>query len=564
MTESAQLLKFPSPFSLEKGRETRPAGVQLDELLSAPDVEARVAAFDPIHLHELIHEVGLSDAMDIALLTTPEQFQVFTDLDAWNRDRFDVERSEQWMDVLLQLDDTRFEAVFDALDPEILPLYLMNHLIVWLFERGENPPVVPDEENRPLIESPCHTYLIQYPADEDLATKARELVSRLYQVLGTSNGALMLESTRWELQSDLEETAYRFRNARLEDFGFRSREDAMWILSPLDPLELRAQVANLGGKEELTVGQLGQLPRRWLDALVAADDRFFITRCLEQLDEPHWKAVESQLVALGNTVACAVDVEAGDRVAVSNVFSDAVSTVSIGMEYCCTSSLTEGVEALKKMPLSSFHRAGRGILLKIRKQALDILAGGQVTVVEGSTSLLSRLESETLEALTSARGVRSPHSGEPLRRYAEVDEAIGVLLGIAAKELLFFQILGLQLDAIKALALTDGLAVGPGGVTFGNLLSTLVLRASRQDSKEPPPIATLLTPLTVAELSTDVELWGRAFEAFKTGLESRLQEALRATLRAFIDQAAKEVAEQLGGITGTPEPRYITAVLVME
>jgi len=171
---------------------------------------------------------------------------------------------------------------------------------------------------------------------------------------------------------------------------------------------------------------------------------------------------------------------------------------------------------------------------------------------------------ETLEALTSARGVRSPHSGEPLRRYAEVDEAIGVLLGIAAKELLFFQILGLQLDAIKALALTDGLAVGPGGVTFGNLLSTLVLRASRQDSKEPPPIATLLTPLTVAELSTDVELWGRAFEAFKTGLESRLPEALRATLRAFIDQAAKEVAEQLGGITGTPEPRYITAVLVME
>lgn len=564
MTESSPLLKFPSPFALERGREHLPAAVELDALLSDPDVEARVAELDPIHLHEMLHEVGLFDAIDIALLATPEQFQIFTDLDAWNRDRFDIERSEPWMDILLKLDDKRFEAVFDSLDPEILPLYLMSHLIVWLFDPQDNPPVVPDEENRPLIESPCHTYLIQYPADEDLATKLRELVTKIYEVLGTRNGALLLESTRWELQSDLEETAYRFRNARLEDYGFRSREDAMWILSPLEPLELRAQVANLADKEELVVGQPGRLPKRWMEALAKADDRFFITRCLDGLDESRWRAAEAQLVALGNTAACAVDVEAGDRVAVSKVFSDAVGTTSIGLEYCCNSSVTDGIEALKKIPLSSFHRAGRGILLKLRKQALDFVARGQLSVLEGATSLLSRVESETLEALASPRGVRVAATGEAPRRYSEVDEAIQTLLGIAAKELLFFQILGLDIDAIKAVALSDHLAVGPGGVTFGNILSTLVLRASRQEASTPPPIATLLSPLTVQELSTDGELWTRAFEAFKTGLMPRLPEALRSTLEAFIDQTAEEVRQQLAGISGVADPRFINAVLLLE
>src|SRR5205085_1201858 len=47
--------------------------------------------------------------------------------------------------------------------------------------------------------------------------------------------ARLIESTRWEVPTELEETAYQFRAARLEDLGFPQLYEAMKIFAFVDP-----------------------------------------------------------------------------------------------------------------------------------------------------------------------------------------------------------------------------------------------------------------------------------------------------------------------------------------
>src|SRR5690606_20850084 len=99
----------------------------------------------------------------------------------------------------------------------------------------------PDHLQGNVALSPDNAYWIVYPEDEDAAALMRALVNRLYEV-DYPLAWTLFEATRWELTSEMEESAFRWRTSRMEELGYVSFEEALEVYHTLNPVQFREQV----------------------------------------------------------------------------------------------------------------------------------------------------------------------------------------------------------------------------------------------------------------------------------------------------------------------------------
>src|SRR5579883_1773386 len=70
-------------------------------LLERPDAERYLPTLPVQDVYYAIQEVGLADAAELVALASPEQLRGFLDLDAWERDRFEVDKARPWLEHLI-------------------------------------------------------------------------------------------------------------------------------------------------------------------------------------------------------------------------------------------------------------------------------------------------------------------------------------------------------------------------------------------------------------------------------------------------------------------------------
>lgn len=542
---------------------------RLDALLSATDAPRAVARTNPLELYELIHQVGLRDAIDVAVLATPHQLQTFADLDCWYRDRFESTRLKPWLEVYLQLEDERFGRLYEELDPEVLPLFLQEHMTVWLPDSDGNAPEgIDDEDTRPLEPSPCNTYWLQYPEDEDTSRLCRALIDRIYAVLGVDKAWLIFEACRWELRSQMEESAYHFRAARLEDYGFRRFEEALAVYAVQDPVALRKSLASLDSTSEkihlvALPDALMRLPRSLLEKLArvaeSGGEETFLERCLASVEPGRWAIIEQQLLSLANMAASADLVEPSDREAVAEHFGRTVGTLNIGLEFIAERDLERGLRALSCLPLRQVFSAGHALLLKLQRQARELVERGHLTVTAQRASLLAADEQDLIDALLLPRPMRSLLTDEPFRTHAEVEATAQRLADIAFRELLFFGILGVSREELERIASIPQLVHGAEGMSFEKLFATLVLNSHLGRPR--------LQPFAPGELPRARELLESAFAGFDevqlVPADHPGAAAIRAAAIRFAAGVARGVLDELGQDEVALEPTMIGSVLAL-
>ncbi|MDR0965882.1 MAG: DUF6178 family protein, partial [Myxococcales bacterium] len=113
---------------------------RLDLLLDAADIDTLVPSMPAEQLFFMVQGVGLSDALELVHLSSPEQFVSFIDLDAWKRDELSVEKVITWLRAAgTDADDERFERKLAALDIEVLERMLQSALRIWDLEETPDP-----------------------------------------------------------------------------------------------------------------------------------------------------------------------------------------------------------------------------------------------------------------------------------------------------------------------------------------------------------------------------------------------------------------------------------------
>jgi hypothetical protein len=336
-----------------------PAAHRAALLELAPLPEALIPRMPPAELVFTAKALGLHDAGWLLEHATEEQLVACLDLDGWSGDLPERGKLDDWLAALAHAGEPTLLRAARALDMELLVLEVRARARVTLKPNGDDswePPVG------------AHTldgqfYLEPLRDDDDFA----DLISFLRVLFEHEYWTYyrLLQGAQWELDSDAEEWALRWRDGRLQDLGFPPFEDAKRIYAFVKPDQLGA----LPKADELRPVGEWDLPV-WMPNLpVSRDQELALFRGLAQLGEDERRARGFELMALANRVAMADGLPLGDAESLPTALEKAARVASRGLEHLAQANGVTLPEVLRRSALERLFRVGHQ--LDVREQVLS-------------------------------------------------------------------------------------------------------------------------------------------------------------------------------------------------
>lgn len=293
--------------------------------------------------------IGLADAAWLLAYATPEQVTACVDLDAWSQTDLvpDRERLGTWLAALAAAGEPALLASARSLDPELLVLWLRDRLEVWL-KTNEDDWVPPDGSS--TLEG---QFFFRARRDGDDLSEVRAFLDVLFREDYWTYFRLM-QGVTWELESDTEEWALRWRNGRLEDLGFPTQEEALSLYSivPARSLdELAAAPAEPSAVDFRLPIWMPRLP-------VSSTAAHSLWRALAALAPDERRAYLLAFLTLANRVAVADKLPLGDADSIAQAIEKAVSFASAGLDHLVAAHGVSPTEALRRTTLERLFRVG--------------------------------------------------------------------------------------------------------------------------------------------------------------------------------------------------------------
>jgi len=399
----------------------------------------------------VLHEVGLAEGAPLLAEATPEQVQIVLDFALWERDRIGDGPLGEWLEALSVAPPERIGDWLAGLDSELVGLILRRGARIYDLSQ-EEPPEEPEGIAYP---TPDRLFVLDVHAgaqggapgeEHDPAAALIRLVDSLYRADRTL-ARRMLVAARAELDSELEESAYRWRQARMSDLGFADYYEALEVYSELDPAGVSVEDGG-AGPEAPRPAPRGDVRDDALRVPTALAERLRDTaaspfaRAAQKIGDA--RAVEelrAALVALTNRVLAADRVAPGDDVAVGATLERMAATLDLAIERLAAGDDERGAQALRSLPLVRVFRLGFSLTGRVRRLALALRAEGPFG--PRGFELAEPDDAAVLEAVTAARPMfprileDRPAAGErPFRTLADVARAAAAVERAAAAQAL--------------------------------------------------------------------------------------------------------------------------------
>lgn len=482
---------------------------RLARILDDPQAIERVQKMPGQDLYLLIHDLGLADGYDLVPMASPEQFQTFIDFDgmAIVGDGTPEIREDDvgaWLSALfLDMDDEmaadgtnaeRFDKIA-ALDTELLQLWVAEaYDVIALFE--DEDPIV--DTDRPLVKTPDGQYLL-------VAKKAdgfSPLIAQMLDLCWRQDPALarlLVEGARHDTRTVLTEDAWHFREARMEDLGFFTFDEARVAFARVD------RHAPWPTLDRLAERAVGAAPREvaslTLRSRLQASGSDFFARALAQLVDlvpqatlaPLLDQLSMEAAAVVNRLVTAQGGEPSNTQALPGSLALFRAGVSLALEERTREQLGGGdetgrarsaAELVLHTPLLHLFRVGHSLALERRARYRAVAsrlatAGGRMLLADGAAESMRALMAvppkfvappETDSVQTAAARVGEPVPFGTMRQLEIIDTLLGEVAFLATD---FFALTGLS-NHDAALPPT-----GDYGVIFNTLLAHRAIASER-------------------------------------------------------------------------------------
>jgi hypothetical protein len=555
---------------LGRGRKQRRA----DVILSGPEPERAVRALPGDEFYYVVHELGLNDAGDILALARPEQIQAALDFALWERSELVPERVAEWLEALAEAPPERISAWVQGLDVELFALLLRKASQIYDLSQEEPP----DEPVGTLYPTPDGLFVLDVwgvvgaegaPADEQTeAPSSARAIIRIVDSLYRGDRHLarrLLVGTRSELDSELEELAYRWRQGRMEDLGFADYYEALEVYRPLDPATVRIGESKPGSLRvrPTDVRDGVDAPSRAPSALVER---------ISHGDSPFSRAVQGvssadevselhfALVALTNRVLAADRVTPGDDAAVSATLDRLLATLDLAVELLARGDAEREIEAVRTIALVRLFRLGVSLINKVKTLATTLRRKGPFAAA--GAALVEPEEALVLEAVLRHRPLFAgildeppSNADRPFRSLADLARATAAIERAAATQALL-----LGLGVTPALLgpgspLLEDTGVEVAAVDAGLLARTALVQRILRPSSPQPGQPMILEALDEKDV--------RDFEALVGGQGGpvKLPEVLAKKAKAILDAASPG---RLAGAASAVAERWLAGLAPLE
>ena len=452
---------------------------KVDLLLSAPDPEALVQSIPEHELYLAVLEVGPDDAAEVVALASPEQFRHFVDLGAWPRrdEGPDPRAVLRWLHLAREgggHSDRARQRYLDKLaelDAEMRSLVLRKAMRVHDLQE-ETDPAVADPGR--TFRTPEGRYLVEFLPEGGEFGTLKQLLDDLYaeDVLGTTR---LLESLRWEVPTELEETARRWRDGRLRDLGFPELEEALAFYARPS----RTPTSSLTSSPTPTPTSTS------LAARLQPTAANLLESALSRLDGDARDRAEEGLVYALNAALVASGVSMDEPEEVRAALGDARATLSLGLETLSGGDPGRAAAALTERPVRDIFQAGLAEPYRLQSRARRVAQSARLPQAQNVT-LLDPPLSDVVESLQRKRPVwpdpSAPRSRRALATSAEVSEA-DRLLDEAESVVALLRALGLSPAELAPRAEAAGIA--PTALRASDAVRALALQRLRGAAELP-------------------------------------------------------------------------------
>ncbi len=320
---------------------------ELLDLLPAP--EAVIPRLPEAELTFTAKAIGLADAAWLLAHATPEQLVASVDLDAWSSSEAapDRERLSAWLSALAEAGEPALLRAAEALDAELLVLWLKQRIQVSL--RSSDPAWEPPAGSLSLEGQ----FFFRAVREGDDLEDVRAFLDALFREDYWTYFRLM-QAAEWELESETEEWALRWREGRLQDLGFPTWEEAAAVYAALPA----ASLAELPDAPDDVSSGDWRLPI-WMPRLpLSSSSPHSLFRALAALGGEERRAQLFAFLALANRVAVADRLPLGDAETIPRALEKVAALASRGLDHLAAAHAASLPDVLRRASLERLFRVG--------------------------------------------------------------------------------------------------------------------------------------------------------------------------------------------------------------
>jgi hypothetical protein len=378
----------------------------------------------------------------------------------------------------------------------------------------------------------------------------------------------LLVGARAELDSELEELAYRWRQGRMEDLGFTDYYEALEVYRELDPSSVhlgevepgRVRLRPLDERPDAHGDSASRAPSALLERLGSSGSPF--SRAAQALTSPEEVAdLHFAVVGLTNRVLAADRVTPGDDAAVAAVLERQLATLDLAVEFLARGDAAREVEAVRTVPVMRLFRLGNSLIGKVRTLATTLRRRGPFAATghelsEPDEALALEAVSRHRPALAGILDDPPSNADRPFRSLADVARATAAVERAAAAQALLLG-LGVTPETIgPGSPLFEETGVDEAALDAGLLARTALVRRLLDSGAADRPAPAPLEPLEPDEV--------RDFEALlerSAGGAVKLPEVLARKAQGLLAGLAPP---RLAGAAATVAARWIVGLAPLE
>ena len=542
-----------------------PAEQRARFLLDAPKPMALVRALPDGEFYLTVREVGPQGSLPLLALASASQIAHLLDLESWRRDRFDALRCGAWVALLVESGEATIRRFARTIDDETLILLFRLWAKVTPLDIDHEEPTkghgVTDFGDERGFIAPDGANLLS-PERSEHAMAARKLADVIYlddrdRYLGIVRSAL------FELPSEVEETALRWRASRLEEHGYPTWDEALSIYAP--PETALSALAEPQGPAPPMDGEALTAPRA---ALRVLESTGLIASGVAAMTPEERERALFALMALANRVLVADGADAGSIEAHVHAIERAGAYVGCALEARGATDGASAAPVLAEVPVIELFREGYARAVALQNRARSMLqagwGGGHAKAIGLiDVPLRARIAALLLprplyvafgegEESVDARDFRTIAEIEETQVTLELVEALGATL-LARRDLSAVEILNEERRPFEDTPRFSTL-----------LLTALAWHATRGEvrvERIPSELCADFLRTTASRRTADPGAPARALSGLLEALETEadLPRRAAATLRAFGTTCLDRLAADCGNLDpGTPAtPRVV-------
>jgi hypothetical protein len=318
---------------------------ELLDLVSHP--ERIVPELPAAELCYTLKAIGIPDAGWLVEYAQTEQLVACVDLDAWKNLTPDPDQLGEWIRAAAEAGEETLHRFASGLDNELLAL--------WLGERIEASLKTSDDDWEPPAGASTidgQFYVRARHENDDLA-EVRALLDVLFRN-DYWHYFRLLQAVQWELESDCQEWALRWRSGRLQDLGFPTWDESMSIYGIVPARRL-----NHLPEPELEF-RMGEWPLPiWIPRLpLSPESGHAIFVAFAELDESERRSRLYTFLALANRVAVADRLALGDAESIPAALEKAARMTSAGLEHLAQVHGVATPDVVRRTSIEHLFRVG--------------------------------------------------------------------------------------------------------------------------------------------------------------------------------------------------------------